>query len=65
MLIVVGSVERQRRMVQGILAELGGRISPQQLDASVRRVLWAKEQAGLLGSDAPSLSPAAPVCSGL
>jgi beta-N-acetylhexosaminidase len=62
LLIVVGPLERQRRMAQAVLAEVGGRISPERLDASVRRVLRAKQQAGLLGPERPNLAPAAPVC---
>src|SRR3954469_6568020 len=50
MLIVVGPIERQRRMVQAVLSEIGGRISQARLDDSVRRVLAAKRRAGLLGA---------------
>jgi beta-N-acetylhexosaminidase len=50
MLIVVGPIERQRRMVQAVLSEIGGRISQERLDDSVRRVLAAKRRAGLLGA---------------
>jgi len=50
MLIVVGPIERQRRMVQAVLSEIGGRISQERLDDSVRRVLVAKRRAGLLGA---------------
>ena len=48
MLIVVGPLTRQRRMVQAVLDEVGGRISAERLDASVRRVLEAKRRAGLI-----------------
>lgn len=48
MIIVVGPSSRQQRMVQAILDQLGGRISAERLDASVRRVLEAKQHAGLL-----------------
>jgi beta-N-acetylhexosaminidase len=48
MLIVVGPLGRQRRMVQAVAAEIGGRISVERLDASVGRVLDAKRRAGLL-----------------
>jgi beta-N-acetylhexosaminidase len=48
MLIVVGPLSRQRRMVQAVLDEVGGRISAERLDASVRRVLEAKRRAGLI-----------------
>jgi beta-N-acetylhexosaminidase len=48
MLIVVGPLSRQRRMVKAVLDEIGGRISAERLDASVRRVLEAKRRAGLI-----------------
>lgn len=62
LLIVVGPLDRQRRTVEAILAEVGRSISPERLDASVRRVLRAKQAAGLLGPDRPSLAPPTPVC---
>jgi beta-N-acetylhexosaminidase len=62
MLIVVGPIERQRRMAQAIVSEVGTSISPEQLDTSVRRVLRAKQQAGLLGTPQPSPAPAGPAC---
>ena len=64
MLIVVGPVERQRRMAQTLMAAVAdGSISLERLDTSVRRVLRAKQQAGLLGPVRPSLSPASVACS--
>jgi beta-N-acetylhexosaminidase len=48
MLIVVGPLSRQRRMVQAVFGEVGRRITPERLDDSVRRVLEAKRRAGLL-----------------
>jgi beta-N-acetylhexosaminidase len=48
MLIVVGPLSRQRRMRQAVLGEIGGRISTEALDASVRRVLEAKRRVGLV-----------------
>lgn len=48
MLIVVGPLSRQRRMVQAVLGEIGKRITPERLDASARRVLEAKQRAGLI-----------------
>ena len=62
MLIVVGPIERQRRMAQAIVSEVGTSISPERLDASVRRVLRAKQQAGLLGTQRSSPAPAGPAC---
>lgn len=64
LLIVVGPLERQRRMVRAILAEVGTSISPERLATSVRRVLRAKQQAGLLGPDTsgPGLLPTAAAC---
>ena len=62
MLIVVGPIERQRRMAQAIVSEVGTSISPERLDASVRRVLRAKQQAGLLGTKRSSPAPAGPAC---
>lgn len=64
LLIVVGPLDRQRRTVEAIQAEVGRSISPERLDASVRRVLRAKLQAGLLGPERESLVAAAPVCPG-
>jgi beta-glucosidase-like glycosyl hydrolase len=61
LLIVVGPIDRQRRMIEAITAEIGRGIPTERLDASVRRVLRAKQQAGLLGPR-PSLAPTAPVC---
>jgi beta-N-acetylhexosaminidase len=48
MIIVVGPFSRQQRMVQAIVDQIGGRISMERLDASVRRVLEAKQRVGLL-----------------
>jgi beta-N-acetylhexosaminidase len=62
MLIVVGTPERQRRMVQAVLQNIGGRISQARLDASVRRVLVAKQQAGLLGGATVPIQPPISTC---
>lgn len=62
LLIVVGSVEHQEQMIDAVLGEVGGRISPERLDDAVRHVLQAKQQAGLLGPDRPTLAPAHPLC---
>jgi len=63
MLIVVGPVERQRRMAQALRAAVGSQISKERLDAAVERVLVAKRAAGLLPLPPQSLAPAEPVCS--
>ncbi len=62
MLIVVGPLESQRRMAQAITAEIGGRIPEARLEASVRRVLVAKQQAGLFGPARPPPSPKLTSC---
>lgn len=62
LLIVVGPYTSHPRIIQAITAELGRRISPERLDAAVRRVLQAKLQAGLLGPAPRIPGPAAPVC---
>jgi beta-N-acetylhexosaminidase len=48
MLIVVGPLSRQRRMVEAVLGEVGRRISLERLDDSVRRVMEAKRRAELV-----------------
>jgi beta-N-acetylhexosaminidase len=63
MLIVVGPLARQRRMVEAIAAEVGSTISPERLDASVRRVLRAKQQVGLLESGRSTLASRSMSCS--
>jgi beta-N-acetylhexosaminidase len=62
MLLVVGPLATQREMVATLTDALGTSIPPDRLDRSVRKILTAKVQAGLLPGAAPSLTPAAPVC---
>jgi beta-N-acetylhexosaminidase len=65
LLINVGALERQRRVADALIAEVGQRISPERLDASVRRILRAKQQIGLLGQGNPlPPSPAPALCTG-
>jgi beta-N-acetylhexosaminidase len=47
---VVGPLSSQRLIVEALTAAVGPTISMERLDASVRRVLRAKQQAGLLGT---------------
>jgi beta-N-acetylhexosaminidase len=57
MLIVVGPLDRQRRMVEAVHDAIGTRISAERLRASVTRVLNAKRQAALLGPSAANAFP--------
>jgi beta-N-acetylhexosaminidase len=50
MLISVGPLERQRSMAQALRGAVGNTISTERLDESVRRILKAKLDAGLLGA---------------
>jgi beta-N-acetylhexosaminidase len=55
MLLVVGPFERQARMVEAVTAAVGQEIGHERLDASVLRILKAKQRAGLLpGGEGPS-----------
>jgi beta-N-acetylhexosaminidase len=58
---VVGPLSSQRLIVEAITAAVGTTIPMERLDASVRRVLRAKQRAGLLGS-APLRSSTPPAC---
>jgi beta-N-acetylhexosaminidase len=62
MLLTVGPLDNEREMVQAVLDAIPGTISQQRLDASVRRVLTAKVQAGLLPGTASGLTPPTRVC---
>jgi beta-N-acetylhexosaminidase len=63
LLIVVGPIDRQRRMAQALVAAVGdGTISQTRLDESVRRVLRAKWRAGLLDPPPDRLSRGDRVC---
>jgi len=63
LLIVVGPIDRQRRMVQALIdAVQAGSISRERLDQSVRRVLQAKRRAGLLGNATARQSRGEPAC---
>jgi beta-N-acetylhexosaminidase len=62
MLIVVGPLWRQRRMVQVVTSEVGNSITLERLDASARRILRAKAQAGLLGMSRPEPGTTALAC---
>jgi beta-N-acetylhexosaminidase len=61
-IIVVGPLWRQRRMVEALTAEIGGRISSTRLDDAVRRVLRAKQQVGLYDGVVRLPASASPVC---
>src|SRR5579859_5039877 len=61
-LLSVGPLASEREMVAAVKAAVGSSISPARVDASVRRVLQAKMQAGLLRGEAPPLTPDSPVC---
>jgi beta-N-acetylhexosaminidase len=66
MLIVEGPLERQRRVAEAILADVGQRISIERLDASVRRILRVKQRLGLWGEGLPLGSPIGPgMCPGV
>jgi len=64
MLTVVGPVDSQRRMAEAISAQVGGSISRERLDNSVRRVLKAKQQAGLIPLRALTAPPSPAPCEG-
>ena len=53
MLSAVGPLSSQRRMFDALMAEVGRTVSPDRLDLSVRRILRAKQRAGLLDGSAP------------
>ena len=57
MLIVVGPLDRQRRMVEAVHDAIGTRISAERLRESVTRVVDAKRQAALLGPTAANAFP--------
>lgn len=57
MLIVVGPLDRQRRMVEAVHDAIGTRISTERLKESVARVINAKREANLLGLSAPNSFP--------
>jgi beta-N-acetylhexosaminidase len=59
MLIVVGPLERQRRVAEALAAEVGRNISRERLDASVRRILRAKLQARLWGQAPATIAQSA------
>jgi len=61
-LLSVGPVDDERQMAEAVIQAVGSTISPERLDSSVRRVLVAKIQAGLLPGAAASLAPATRVC---
>ncbi len=54
MLLSVGPLDTEQEMVQAITDAVGPTISMQRLDASVRRILLAKAQAGLLAAHNPA-----------
>jgi beta-N-acetylhexosaminidase len=54
MLLSVGPLDTEQEMVQAITDAVGPTISMQRLDASVRRILLAKAQAGLLPAHNPA-----------
>jgi len=60
LLTVAGPPASQERMFAAVQAAIGTTISEAQLDAAVRQVLNAKDQAGLLGN--PPVLPPAPAC---
>jgi beta-N-acetylhexosaminidase len=62
MLLVVGPPTAEREMVEALADAVGSSISAERLDESVRRVITAKIQAGLLPGSAPSLAATNPVC---
>jgi len=62
MLVVVGPVSTQQVMIQALTAQVGHAIPTDRLDASVRRILRAKQRVGLLGPR-PTALPAAAACS--
>lgn len=68
MVLSVGPLESEQEMVQAVTAAVGTTIAPERLNQSVRRVLLAKIQAGLLlgftSDQAPPLLPPTTVCSG-
>jgi beta-N-acetylhexosaminidase len=62
MLLVVGPPATEREMVEALTDAVGSTIPPERLDDSVRRIVTAKIQAGVLPGEAPSLAPTEPVC---
>ena len=61
-LLSVGPVDDERQMAEAVIQAVGATIPPERLDASVRRVLVAKAQVGLLAGGATPLTPATRVC---
>jgi beta-N-acetylhexosaminidase len=64
LLVSVGALEQQRQMRDALLGAVGTRLSEARLDDSVRRVLRAKRQVGLLGPPPALPAPATPRCPG-
>jgi beta-N-acetylhexosaminidase len=62
LLVTVGPLEQQRQMRDALLQAVGKRISLERLDASVRRILQAKQQVGLLGAQRGIPPPRARTC---
>jgi beta-N-acetylhexosaminidase len=60
--LTVGPLQNEREMIKAVTAAIPGTISEDRLDQSVRRVLIAKMQAGLLDGSPSSLTSGRPAC---